>query len=344
MPSTFIKKQVVRAGRKYHVAPRVLMGLIEQESGFNPGAVSSAGARGLTQFIPSTARAYGVKYGTSKKAQKTQIRGAAHYLSDLGFQKNKRQALGNYYGSTSAPYAGEVLAKSKKYKGLNKSIGGGGGKNVSGGAGGGKKSKLKQMPGKTATIPGVSYKAERQAAALSLIRDKDRTWEDYANFKDTMQQYKDIPKKNVSIPGTYKRQQQKKQQQKGQAKAGKSGGNVTLAPGADRAGVHTKKSVINFAKKVSAISGKHITIGTGTNHSRMTTSGNVSDHWTGHAGDIPATGKKLTRLGRAALIAAGMSKAKARKVNGGLFNIGGHQIIFNTNIGGNHYNHLHISA
>jgi hypothetical protein len=45
---------------------------------------------------------------------------------------------------------------------------------------------------------------------------------------------------------------------------------------------------------------------------------------------------------RSALITVGMPAAKARRVDGGLFNIGGYQIIFNSMIGGNHFNHLHV--
>jgi hypothetical protein len=52
----------------------------------------------------------------------------------------------------------------------------------------------------------------------------------------------------------------------------------------------------------------------------------------------------LIRAGRAALIAAGMPRKKALKAGGGLYNVGGHQIIFATNEGGNHFDHLHISA
>jgi hypothetical protein len=44
------------------------------------------------------------------------------------------------------------------------------------------------------------------------------------------------------------------------------------------------------------------------------------------------------------LIAAGMPRRKALKQKGGLFNVNGHQIIFNTMEGGDHTNHLHISA
>jgi hypothetical protein len=85
-------------------------------------------------------------------------------------------------------------------------------------------------------------------------------------------------------------------------------------------------------------------IGTGTAHSRLTVNGTVSDHWRGEGADIGATGSNLVKLGQAALIAAGMDPAQARKINGGGFNLNGWQIIFNTNAAGwgNHLTHLHI--
>lgn len=119
-------------------------------------------------------------------------------------------------------------------------------------------------------------------------------------------------------------------------------GKVSVAPGADRAGVHTNRAVLRFAREVAGIAGMPVTIGTGTNHSQMTVNGNVSQHWTGDAADIPAAGRRLIRLGQAALIAAGMPKKKARQQRGGLYNVGGRQIIFATNEGGNHFDHLHI--
>jgi hypothetical protein len=106
------------AYKKYGIPPSVQAGLIEQESGWNPAAVSSEGAQGLTQFIPSTARSYGVMYGTSHKAVASQIMGMARYLRDLGFKDDPRLALGNYYGDPSSSYPGEVLAKSAGYRGF----------------------------------------------------------------------------------------------------------------------------------------------------------------------------------------------------------------------------------
>lgn len=46
---------VEAAARKYGVDPLLLVALMRQESSFDPRAGSSAGARGLTQFMPSTA-------------------------------------------------------------------------------------------------------------------------------------------------------------------------------------------------------------------------------------------------------------------------------------------------
>jgi soluble lytic murein transglycosylase-like protein len=43
----------------YGIDQRIALAQIQQESSFNPNAVSSAGARGIAQFMPLTWRAYG---------------------------------------------------------------------------------------------------------------------------------------------------------------------------------------------------------------------------------------------------------------------------------------------
>ncbi len=108
-----------------------------------------------------------------------------------------------------------------------------------------------------------------------------------------------------------------------------------------------KPSVLDFAERVSEIYGKPIVGSDGTGHSYRTATGNVSQHSTGNATDIPASGRELLRMGRAALIAAGMPRRQAMKEKGGLYNIGGHQIIFldRRRVSGSpHADHLHISA
>jgi hypothetical protein len=100
--------------------------------------------------------------------------------------------------------------------------------------------------------------------------------------------------------------------------------------------------ILAFVGQVGARAGKVLTPWGNESHSLTTVNGNRSAHADGNAADIPASGDELIRLGRAALIAAGMPWQEASKQTGGLFNVGSKQIIFNTDEGGNHHDHLHV--
>lgn len=68
------------AGAKYGVQPTLLSAVAKQESGYNPRAVSGAGAQGLMQLMPGTARGLGVR-DSFDPAQA--VDGAARMLRDL---------------------------------------------------------------------------------------------------------------------------------------------------------------------------------------------------------------------------------------------------------------------
>jgi soluble lytic murein transglycosylase-like protein len=97
----------IASGKKHGVSPVLLAAVAKQESGFNPTARSKAGAEGLMQFMPATARAYNVK--TTDPA--SSIDGGARFLRALldRYKGNVDLALAGYNAGTNAV---------DKYKGI----------------------------------------------------------------------------------------------------------------------------------------------------------------------------------------------------------------------------------
>lgn len=78
-----------RAAAEFHLEPGLLNAIIAVESGFNPNAVSSQGAIGLMQILPTTAERCGLQADKKRLIAKKltdpaiNIRLAARYLRDL---------------------------------------------------------------------------------------------------------------------------------------------------------------------------------------------------------------------------------------------------------------------
>jgi soluble lytic murein transglycosylase-like protein len=97
-------------GFKDSQAQAFLKAQVEAESGFNPNAVSKKGAFGLTQFMPETAKQYGV----DKNNVQSQVVGQAKYMSYLlkRYGGDWDKALAGYnYGEGNVD---KVIAKANK--------------------------------------------------------------------------------------------------------------------------------------------------------------------------------------------------------------------------------------
>ena len=93
--------QIEAAAQKYGIDPALLKGLIQQESGFNPNAGSSAGAQGLTQLMPGTAKSLGC---TNPLDPAQSIDAGARYLRQQldTFGGDVRKALAAYNAGPGA--------------------------------------------------------------------------------------------------------------------------------------------------------------------------------------------------------------------------------------------------
>jgi hypothetical protein len=60
VPAAYVDP-IARAASRWNVSASLLAAQLYAESGFNPLAVSPAGARGIAQFMPGTARSYGLR-------------------------------------------------------------------------------------------------------------------------------------------------------------------------------------------------------------------------------------------------------------------------------------------
>jgi Transglycosylase SLT domain len=139
------------------VPASVLLALSGQESNYgqNQGP-SSAGARGITQFIPSTRASFIQEYGVDPwKGPKEAFKATALYLKELNFKQDPQGALSGYSGGyASSAYNNPILSSAQNFRTLDKLAGSGA--KIPGGGGG-----TKRSPASVAELfydPGISLK------------------------------------------------------------------------------------------------------------------------------------------------------------------------------------------
>lgn len=91
-------REIAVAAREFGVDPALVRAVIHAESAFNEAAISPAGAQGLMQLMPATARELGVNNAMSATDN---IHGGVHYLA-----KMLRRFEGNITLATAAYNAG----------------------------------------------------------------------------------------------------------------------------------------------------------------------------------------------------------------------------------------------
>src|SRR5580765_5371200 len=125
MPDLSAYDQVFEdAGREWNIDPKLLKAMATQESGGNPRAVSKAGAQGLMQIMPATAKSLGMTDPTDPVQS---IYGAAKYMNEaLDKEGSAEGALLYYHGGPGWRQAygpesrGYVPAIAAHYKALAK--------------------------------------------------------------------------------------------------------------------------------------------------------------------------------------------------------------------------------
>lgn len=324
---------VAPVAKQYGINGRQLLARLGMgESHFNPGAVSSAGAKGATQFMPATRADYMKRYGVDAwKNPDEAIHATALYLKSGGSLASYNPGMPSYTNYILGQHVGNLAKQLRN-------------------AGGAPQANLSNVTPNVNVAPAAETRSAKAGQLMDIFSKMNQAvpsaqpntpTNPYPNLGPTQQDFSN----NYKLIAQLGDHTAPSAPAAGLSSVGAQG-KVVVAAGANRAGVSIQPIVFDFLKGLAGLVGHKITIGTGTNHDKMTVNGNVSDHWDGHASDIPAAGASLIRLGQQALINAGMPHSQALKQTGGLYNLqwNGHrvQIIFNTHEGGDHTNHLHV--
>ena len=330
-----------RTARRYGLDPDIFEAQIQAESGFRPGARSNMGAQGIAQIIPSTARAWGVDPNNPRQALNAAGKHMAQYVRKYGSYEN---ALRAYNAGPGRIEESKGFSETNAY--VAKILGGKSGRPTGAEGGGGGKATV-SSPGTAVNVaaalasqsekPAVSTTAPALPEALTPkgftpVQSRAPAQEE-PELKGALERLSDL---EDSLPTV--------KQSEGSYALGGSG-KANVSPGGGFGG--TTRPVIELAKIGHALglqttSGKRGTVNTA--------SGGVSDHYRGNTNaNARDLGGSVENMDRAAVKIAktlGIKGYKRGRPLVATVNRNGirYQVLYRTNTGGDHFDHIHVGA
>jgi murein DD-endopeptidase MepM/ murein hydrolase activator NlpD len=134
--------------RVYHLPAKYFVRQINQESGFRPHISSRAGAQGIAQIMPATARGWGVNPNNPRQALKAAARHMAQYVRRYGNYRNALIA----YNAGPGRVGHSLPAETRNY--IRAILGGSSGGGLTRGGGGGGGSGPRGVPNVHSTVGG----------------------------------------------------------------------------------------------------------------------------------------------------------------------------------------------
>lgn len=165
-----------RAAKRAGINPRIFKAMIRAESDFNPNAGSTAGARGIAQFMPGTAPSYGVNLDDGLVTD--DLNGAAKYIKEMLGKTggNYHQALSMYNAGPGRPNGYKEIPETIAY--VKKIMGGYKNERLQDGSSTpstpSAPSSVPSVKTTKVTTPGIDNSGARAAAALQFLRSKSK--------------------------------------------------------------------------------------------------------------------------------------------------------------------------
>lgn len=155
-----------RAAQRHGLDPDVFSRQIQQESGFNPHARSPAGAQGIAQIMPATAKGWGVNPSDPIASLDAAAKNMRRYVDQYGSYKNALVA----YNAGPGRVGGPLPAETQNYI---KTILGGSNPSSSSRNRGGGAAGSQRYRSTTTTTPGVDNSAARAQLVSAFLEDKN---------------------------------------------------------------------------------------------------------------------------------------------------------------------------